>query len=129
MIDYTRLASDRDYFNQEIENIRTLSDNRVLSNELKMLSLNLYEKKIDPVDAKIVLSAIKNRQAILSGKVRAMRENSGSTDGGRTMYLAPKSGSTSVSNRVGTVSTILLVGSVVTTLVMYALLAFAHFIK
>ncbi len=120
MIDYNRLT-DREYFNNQIDGISKTDDSYILANELKMLSQRIYDNKIDPVDARIILGAIKSRQAELTGKRRDMTN----AEGGRKMVMTPNA----VSNRNGTASIIFLVASVAATTVMYTLLVLAHFTK
>ena len=121
MIDYNRLT-DREYFNNQIDGISKTDDSYILANELKMLSQRIYDNKIDPVDARIILGAIKSRQAELTGKRHHDMTNA---VGGRKMVMTPNA----VSNRNGTASIIFLVASVAATTVMYTLLVLAHFTK
>ncbi len=121
MIDYNRI-SDKEYFNNQIDGIAKTNDSYILANELKMLSQKIYDGKVDPVDARIILGAIKTRQAELTGKKYG---NNSNVEKGRSMVMSP----TAVSNRNGSASIIFLVASVAATTVMYTLLAIAHFIK
>ncbi len=120
MIDYNKVH-DKEYLNNQIEGIGKTNDSYVLANELKMLSQKIYDGKIDPIDARIILGAIKNRQAELTGK----KHDYTNADGGRKMVMTPNA----VSNRNGTASIIFLVASVAATTVMYTLLVLAHFAK
>lgn len=119
MIDYNKL-SDREYLNNQVDGIYTTNDSYILANELKMLSQKIYDKKVDPEDARVVLEAIKNRQAVLSGKrIQQSGQN------GRSMVMTPNA----VSNRVGSASIALLLCGVAATTVMYTLLAIAYLVK
>lgn len=120
MIDYNKVH-DKEYLNNQIDGIGKTNDSYVLANELKMLSQKIFDGKIDASNAKVILEALKNRQAELTGK----RRDYNNTDGGKKMVMTPNA----VSNRNGTASIIFLVASVAATTVMYTLLVLAHFAK
>lgn len=136
MIDYSKI-NDPEYFKDILSDISQVTDVATLSNLLKILSIKISNKEVDPVDANILLSAIKERNKTLTDihyqKRSNRRENDNNdTEGGRVdtndvkqLTLSP----TSVSNRVGTASIVLILVNIAVTIAMYAILVVARLIK
>lgn len=138
MIDYSRIK-DPEYFKNTLEDINHITDPNMLANLLKILSIKISNKEVDPIDANMLLSTIKNRNHVLTEARKNRGTARGNTNspsdlnyyqendnsGGRQMALSP----TSVSNRNGAASIILIIAGVAVTTVMYTLLWIANFIK
>lgn len=122
MIDFARL-DDPEYFNSQLKAIDSLDDMQELANILSLLSIKLTDKSIDPVNAHMILEAVKARQAELVNFKNSMRQNKNA--GGRQLSLTP----TSVSNRAGAVSIVFLVVNIAIITAMYTLLFISKFIK
>lgn len=122
MIDFARL-DDPEYFNSQLQAIDSLDDMQELANILSLLSIKLTDKSIDPVNAHMILEAVKARQAELVNFKNSMRQNKNA--GGRQLSLTP----TSVSNRAGAVSIVFLVVNIAIITAMYTLLFISKFIK
>ncbi len=123
MIDYNRL-SDAEYFNRTVSEIRSLNDERVLMDVLKSLSAKLYDRKIDPAHANILLDNVKSRLSVITGGNRIIG-NRVVEDNQKVLKLSP----TSVHSRAGTVSMVLLIANIAITSIMYTLLVISKFIK
>lgn len=138
MIDYSRIK-DPIYFKETLSDISQVTDINVLSNLLKILSIKIANKEIDPDAAGILLGAIKDRNKTLTdihrqfrNNNRYRRDNEDNGSGGRStemngrqLTLSP----TSVSNRVGAASIVLILLNITITTVMYTLLLIARIIK
>lgn len=125
MIDYNRL-NDPEYFKDTLSDINQITNPTTLANLLKILSIKIANKEVDPINASMLLSTIKNRNHVLTNVHEQNRgNNTNDTSGGRQIALSP----TAVSNRAGTASIIIILAGAAVTTVMYTLLWIANFIK
>lgn len=117
MIDYSRL-DNRDYYNSIVADINSISDERELADILKILSIKLFYKEIDPDQASLLLSTIKSRITSLKGNRASSNGGGVSKNQDKIIRLSP----TSVSSRAGTISVVFLALNIAITTVMYVLL-------
>lgn len=141
MIDYSKL-NDPEYFKDVLSGINNITDHRILSDHLKILSIKITNKEVDPIIANMLLSTIRNRDKVLTdariksgnnnrsellsyptsndweggGSTNSFQGNSNNQE--KRLSLAP----TSVSNHSGSVSFILIIAGVAVTTFMYTLL-------
>ena len=139
MIDYSRI-NDPEYFKNVLTEINEITDRKATENLLKVLSAQIANKNVNPIEANMLLSALSNRNKVLSNKKQPRNDadydtaNSGGTTNEwqemtntqeKKLSLSP----TSVSNRSGSISLILIIAGVAITSVMYTLLWIASVAK
>ena len=65
MIDYSKIK-DPEYFKSLLDDINQITDIRVITNILKILSIKISNQEIDPIDASLLLATTKNRYKVLT---------------------------------------------------------------
>ncbi len=124
LIDYNRLAQDREYFSQVINDIQEkITDVNEISKLESVLANKQANSEIDPINASILTGVLRTqREAIIETRKQT---KSARQKEGRQLTMSP----TSASGHRGMVSMVLIVSSVAMTAVLYALLWIAHITK